>query len=82
MTIRSPIGSPLPWVRVALFVSMFVMSGAAHAAGPFRPFQFGLWSGGAWTNDQTGAFSHCAASVPYTSGITMFASINRFFAGP
>jgi hypothetical protein len=27
---------------------------AAQAAGPMRPFQLGLWSGGAWTNDQTG----------------------------
>ena len=60
-------------------VSILIATGAAHAAGPFRPFQFGLWNGGAYTNDQTGAFSHCAATVPYVSGINMFAVVNRFF---
>jgi len=80
MTIRTPIGSPLTWVRAALFVSLFLAAGAANAAGPSRPFQIGLWSGGAWTNDQTGAFSHCAASVPYQSGITMFAAVNRSYS--
>jgi len=58
---------------------MLVSTGAADAAGPFRPFQFGHWSGGAYTNDQTGAFSHCAAAVPYVSGVLMFASVNRYF---
>jgi len=80
MTIRTFVGSPLAWARAALLVSVLITTGAADAAGPFRPIHFGLWSGGAYTNDQTGAFSHCAAAVPYTSGITMFASVNRFFA--
>jgi len=79
MTIQIPIGSPAAWVRGAVFVSMLVSAGAADAAGPFRPFQFGHWSGGAYTNDQTGAFSHCAAAVPYVSGVLMFASVNRYF---
>src|SRR5690349_4002528 len=52
---------------------------AADAAGPMRPFQLGLWSGGAWTNDQTGTFSHCAASVGYNGGIVMIAMIDRSF---
>jgi hypothetical protein len=80
MTIRIPIGSPVAWVRGAVFVSMLVSAGAADAAGPFRPFQFGHWSGGAYTNDQTDVFSHCAASVPYSSGITMLAVVNPDFA--
>jgi hypothetical protein len=63
-----------------VLASLFLATGAADAAGPFRPFQMGLWSGGAWTNDQTGAFSHCAASVPYQSGITMFAAVNRSYS--
>jgi hypothetical protein len=80
MTIRTFISRLAACVKMAVLLSVLIVaSGAAHAAGPFRPFQFGLWTGGAWTNDQTGAFSHCAASVPYASGITMFASINRFF---
>lgn len=47
----------------------------AFAAGPYNPFKVGNWNGGAYTNDQTGAFSHCAASVPYNSGISLFVSI-------
>jgi hypothetical protein len=80
MTIRSPIGCPLAWVRGTLLVSVLIATGPAHGAGPFRSFQIGLWSGGAWTNDQTGAFSHCAASVPYQSGISMFAAVNRSYS--
>jgi hypothetical protein len=80
MTIRTLIGCLLVWARGVVLVSVLVATGAAHAAGPFRPFQMGLWSGGAWTNDQTGAFSHCAAAVPYQSGITMFAAINRSYS--
>jgi len=80
MTIRTFIGFPLAWLRGAALVSMLITAaGAAQAAGPFRPFQLGLWSGGAFTNDQTGAFSHCAAGVSYASGITMHASVNRFY---
>jgi hypothetical protein len=80
MTIRTFIGCLLAWLRGAALVSLFLAAGAAYAAGPFRPFQMGLWSGGAWTNDQTGAFSHCAASVPYQSGVTMFAAVNRSYS--
>jgi hypothetical protein len=80
MTIRALFGCRLAWVRGAVLAGVFLAAGAADAAGPFRTFQMGLWSGGAWTNDQTGAFSHCAASVPYQSGITMFAAINRSYS--
>src|SRR5215472_10107717 len=44
----------------------------ADAAGPYRPFQIGLWSGGAYTDDRTGAFSHCSAGVVYDSGLNLF----------
>ena len=80
MTIRTFIGCPAAWLRGAVLGGVLIAVGAAHAAGPLRSFQFGLWSGGAWTNDQTGAFSHCAASVPYQSGITMFAAVNRSYS--
>ena len=63
----------------ALAVSLVLDTMAAHSAGPIRPFQLGLWSGGAYTNEQTGGFSHCAASVPYKSGISMFVAVNRLF---
>jgi len=42
------------------------------AGGPYRPFQVGLWSGGAYTDDRTGGFSHCSAGVVYDSGVNLF----------
>jgi len=37
-----------------------------------RPFIHGFWSGGAYTDDRTGVFSHCSAGVAYDSGINLF----------
>jgi hypothetical protein len=45
---------------------------AAGAGGPLRPFKHGFWSGGAYTDDRTGAFTHCSAGVAYDSGINLF----------
>jgi hypothetical protein len=45
---------------------------SAEAAGPLRPFKHGFWSGGAYTDDRTGAFTHCSAGVAYDSGINLF----------
>jgi hypothetical protein len=56
---------------------LFLLSTAVHAAGPMRAFPFGLWSAGAYTDDQTGAFSHCAAYVPNNSGVVMLVTVNR-----
>ena len=36
---------------------------------PFGSIKVGAWTGGAYTNDTTGAFTHCAAGAPYLSGI-------------
>ncbi len=46
--------------------------GAADAGGPLRVFKHGLWSGGAYTDDRTGVFSHCSAGVAYDTGINLF----------
>ena len=48
--------------------ALFVSSGAL-ARGPLGLIKVGNWTGGAYTNDATGAFSHCAAGTPYRSGI-------------
>ena len=63
---------------IALAVGLALVS-AANAAGPISPFRLGIWAGGAYTDDNTGSFSHCAASVPYKSGITMAVAVNRSF---
>ena len=50
--------------------------GAAQADA-IRNFNVGNWYAGAYTNDQTKAFSHCAASGHYNSGIFVIFSIDR-----
>jgi hypothetical protein len=52
--------------------ALFLLCSAARAAGPYRPFQIGLWLGGAYTDDRTGSFSHCSAGVVYDGGINLF----------
>jgi hypothetical protein len=46
-----------------------VLASSAQGAGPFGSIHVGEWSGGAYTNDQTGAFSHCSAATGYASGV-------------
>jgi len=48
----------------------------ALAAGPFGTIRVGNWIGGAFSDDSTGAFSHCAATAPYESGISLVVGQN------
>ncbi|WP_315778106.1 MULTISPECIES: hypothetical protein [unclassified Bradyrhizobium] len=41
----------------------------AHAKGPYGSISVAGWSGGAYTDDNTGKFSSCIASASYKSGI-------------
>jgi S1-C subfamily serine protease len=50
--------------------------GVAHAKGPFGSVNVGNWIGGAFSNDETGAFSHCAATTPYANGVILVVSQN------
>jgi hypothetical protein len=61
------------YVGLALSV---ITSTSALAAGPIGSVEVGEWKGGAYTNDTTNAFSHCAAGAPYRSGIFFLVSIN------
>jgi S1-C subfamily serine protease len=70
-------------MRKALFVLLFAaffvqvaIGSDAHAKGPFGLIHVGAWKGGAYTDDNTGAFSHCAASSTYASGITLVVGEN------
>jgi hypothetical protein len=48
--------------RAILFVSAIastLLSSSVFAAGAFGTIHVGNWQGGAFTNDTTGAFSHC-----------------------
>jgi S1-C subfamily serine protease len=61
---------------VALAVGGALWTSAAIAAGPFGSIHVGAWNGGAFTDDNTGAFSHCAAQTGYASGVTLVVGQN------
>jgi S1-C subfamily serine protease len=48
----------------------------ARAKGPFGSVNVGNWIGGAFSNDETGTFSHCAATTPYANGVILVVSQN------
>ena len=52
------------------------VSSIAHAAGPFGTIHVGGWVGGAFSDDNTGGFSHCAATSTYASGISLVVGVN------
>ena len=53
---------------VAVLLSTIFASSNAEAR-PYGSISVGNWKGGAYTNDQTGAFSHCGAGARYASGV-------------
>jgi S1-C subfamily serine protease len=46
----------------------------AFAKGPFGSISVGDWKGGAYTNDDTGAFTNCAAGAPFHNGLYLLLS--------
>ena len=64
-----------------VFLAMAVLSAAAatsaSAKGPFGSIHVGQWTGGAYSDDNTGAFSHCAAGAQYLNGVYLMLSQNR-----
>lgn len=62
---------------LGLLVSAVMVVGGAQARGPYGSIGVGNWKGGAYTNDKDGAFSHCAASSTYQSGILFIVLVNR-----
>jgi hypothetical protein len=63
-------------VVAALLSGLFAIS-TAQARGPYGSISVGNWKGGAYTNDQTGAFSHCAAGAGYDSGIYFMVTVDQ-----
>lgn len=62
-------------VFVACLVQAAVAT-TAQAAGPFGTIHVGTWVGGAFSDDSTGGFSHCAATSTYASGISLVVGVN------
>lgn len=66
-------------LRGCLLASALLLAPATQAAGPYGEIVVGNWKGGAFTNDATGAFSHCAVNAGYRNGTRMFTSITADF---
>lgn len=64
-------------VVVGALLSMLVSIVSAEARGPYGSINVGNWKGGAFTNDQTGAFSHCVGGASYDSGIYFMVMIDH-----
>lgn len=66
------------WLKSLIVASLLQVSvaGIAYAKGPFGSVNVGNWIGGAFSNDDTGAFSHCAATTPYANGVILVVSQN------
>jgi hypothetical protein len=79
------VGQSMGWAgESAMFSKTFGMSAillllslsTVAAKGPYGSIKIGAWTGGAFTNDQSGAFTGCIASAPYKSGITVFVMVS------
>jgi hypothetical protein len=58
------------WGRaIGILVAGCLFISSALANGPFGVARIGNWSLGAYSNDATGAFSHCAAATQYAGGL-------------
>ena len=54
-----------------------LLASSAFAGGPYGSISAGNWKGGAYTNDKTGAFSHCGASSGYANGVIFSSHTER-----
>lgn len=63
-------------VAVAVLLAAASFNLSAQARGPYGSINVGNWKGGAYTNDQSGSFSHCAAGARYASGIFFLVMID------
>ena len=63
-------------IVAALSLSLIAIS-TAEGRGPYGSINVGNWKGGAYTTDQTGEFSHCAAGAAYDSGIYFMVMVDQ-----
>lgn len=71
MVMKSAIGA------VAAAVCLIAAPSTSSARGPYGTINVGNWKGGAYTHDQSGAFTHCAAGAQYASGIYFAVTIDN-----
>jgi hypothetical protein len=66
-------------MRRILFLAFLVQiatASMAYAAGPYGNIHVGNWKGGAFTDDHTGAFSHCGATSIFDNGVILVVGLN------
>jgi hypothetical protein len=61
---------------VTFIVSAMLASEGSNAAAT-RNFRIGDWHAGAYSDNRTGAFSHCGASATYRSGVTVLFAVHK-----
>jgi S1-C subfamily serine protease len=61
---------------LAVCVVVAATIASAHAAGPFGSIRSGTWIGGAFSDDNTGAFSHCGATSTFSNGVILVVGQN------
>jgi len=61
---------------ILAFLVQIALASIAHAAGPYGNIHIGQWKGGAFTDDKTGAFSHCGATSIYDNGVILVVGQN------
>ena len=69
------------WMRRVVFalfafLVQIAMVSIAQAAGPYGNIHVGNWKGGAFTDDHTGAFSHCGATSIFDNGVILVVGLN------
>ena len=57
--------------------STLSLSCESAQAREIRTFHLANWTGGAFTNDLTGKFSHCSAAAPYLNGALLLFTVTR-----
>jgi hypothetical protein len=70
-------------IRAIILGLCFLVSlapSASQARGPYGSITVGNWQGGAFTDDKSGAFSHCAASASYQNGIVFLVSVGQDYS--
>ena len=71
------------FIRALVFsgcVAFVLLPIASQARGPYGSISVGNWQGGAFTDDKSGAFSHCAASASYQNGIVFLVSVGQDYS--
>ncbi|MGY3694793.1 S1-C subfamily serine protease [Bradyrhizobium sp. USDA 3240] len=67
-------------MRVAIWAAvvaawLFASATPSSARGPYGSITVGNWKGGAFTDDKSGAFTHCSAGSTYQSGIFFMVAV-------